>query len=333
VSAGGGGPAVAVVIPCFRERDNIDAVLAAIPAEVARVFVVDDACPEATGEHVAAHHPAGRVEVLRHERNLGVGAATVTGYRAALAAGADIVVKLDGDGQMPPALIPRLCAPIGRGQADYTKGNRFHRIEDSAAMPALRLAGNAVLSFLSKLSTGYWHVFDPTNGFTAIHASVLASLPLDKLDRGFFFESDMLFRLNTVRALVVDVPMRARYAGERSQLRPGALAGSFLVKHLRNFVKRIFYNYFLRDFHVASLEWLLGPALLVFGVVFGITAWREAALAGTAATPGTVMLAALPVLVGLQLLLSALQFDISAQPRIPVHPLLAEAPATEGHGD
>lgn len=322
-------PRVAVVIPCFRETAHIDAVLAAIPDDVEAVFVVDDACPDGTGAQVEAANTDARVRVLRHERNLGVGAATVTGYRAAMACGADIIVKIDGDGQMPPALIPRFVAPLARGITDYAKGNRFHRIEDTAAMPAIRLAGNAALSFLSKLSTGYWQVFDPTNGFTAIQASVLRALPLDKLDQGFFFESDILFRLGTLRAVVLDVPMSARYADEASKLRPGMVAGSFLFKHLRNFGKRIFYNYFLRDFHVASLEWLLGPLLLLFGVYFGLDQWRTAAANDTAATAGTVMLAALPVLLGVQLLLSALQFDISSQPRVPVHTLLGDTPGDD----
>ena len=318
-------PTVAVVIPCYRETAHIDAVLDAIPDMVDQVFVVDDACPDGTGAQVRARHEDPRIRVLGHERNRGVGAATVTGYRAALEAGADIIVKLDGDGQMPPALVPRFVAPVLRGQCDYAKGNRFHRIEDTAAMPALRLAGNAALSFLSKLSTGYWQVFDPTNGFTAIHARVLRALPLAKLDPGFFFESDMLFRLGTLRAVVLDVPMRARYAGETSALRPSAVAAGFLARHTRNFFKRLFYSYFLRDFQVASIEWLLGPLLLLFGVYFGLAEWRAAAVNGTAATAGTVMLAALPVLIGVQLLLSALQFDVANQPRTPVHPMLGEA--------
>ncbi len=313
---------IAVVIPCYRVADRVVDVIDRVPPEVAAIVCVDDACPDHSGDRIERDCGDGRVSVVRHQTNQGVGGAMVSGYRAALAAGADIVVKLDGDGQMDPALIARLVRPIVAGQADYAKGNRFFRPEDVSAMPRVRLFGNAALSFLSKLSTGYWRVFDPNNGFTAIHAKILRLIPLDKIHKGYFFESDMLFRLNTVRATVIDVPMRAVYGTERSSLTVASALPVFTSGHLRNFVKRIIYNYFLRDFHVASLEWLLGPALLAFGLVFGIYSWITSAAEGVAATAGTVMLAGLPFIVGLQLLLSAISFDIENSPTRAVHPLL-----------
>jgi hypothetical protein len=238
----------------------------------------------------------------------------VTGYRAALAGRADIIVKLDGDGQMDPQLIGSLIAPVVVGRADYAKGNRFIAVETIKAMPLSRLFGNAVLSFLTKLSTGYWSVFDPTNGFTAVHRTALERIPLDKLSPRYFFESDLLFRLNIARAVVEDVPMTARYGAERSSLRIGKVIGPFLLGHARNFVKRVCYEYFLRDFHIASLELVFGMAALAFGAAVGITAWIEHAKSGTVTPAGTVMLAALPVLVGIQLLLSFLNFDIRFEP-------------------
>ena len=209
---------IAAVIPCFRVKHAILGVLAAIPRSVDRIYVVDDACPDGSGDAVASGCRDPRVRVLRHERNQGVGGATLTGYRAALADGATVIVRLDGDGQMDPALIPRLLRPIQDGEADYAKGNRFFELEGLRPMPPLRLLGNSLLSFASKLSSGYWNVFDPTNGFTAIHAAVLRQLPQDKLARDWFFESDLLFRLGTIRAVVCDVPMPARYDGETSSL-------------------------------------------------------------------------------------------------------------------
>jgi glycosyltransferase involved in cell wall biosynthesis len=317
---------IVVVIPCFRVKRHIAGVLAAIPKQVDRIYVVDDACPEGSGDAAeAAGDP--RVRVLRHAVNQGVGGATLSGYRAALDDGATILVRLDGDGQMDPALIPRLVQPIEAGQADYAKGNRFFELEGLRAMPRLRLVGNSLLSFASKLSSGYWNVFDPTNGFTAIHAEVLRQLPLDKLERGWFFESDLLFRLGTIRAVVCDVPMPARYGDEESSLRIRHVLGPFAWKHLSNTAKRIFYSYYLRNFNIASIEIALGAALLAFGSWIGITRWIEGSQANTPATSGTVMLAALPILVGIQLVLAFLSYDLSNVPRDPLHPRLAAAQA------
>lgn len=186
----------------------------------------------------------------------------------------------------------------------------------------IRLVGNAILSFMSKFSTGYWQIFDPNNGYTAINVRVLRLLPLDKISSNYFFESDMLFRLNTVRAVVIDMPMDAEYGEEISNLSIKRNVLIFLFKHIKNFFKRIGYNYFIRDFSVASLEWILGPILLAFGVVFGGYKWIYSINQGIVATAGTVMLAALTVLVGLQLLLSALHFDIENVPDIPLSELL-----------
>lgn len=309
---------IAVVIPCHRERERILGVLEAIGSEVAAVYVVDDACPDRTGDHVESRCGDPRVRVLRNDAQRGVGGATVTGYRQAIADGADVIVKLDGDGQMDPALIPKLVAPVVAGEADYAKGNRFYRLEDVQRMPAVRMIGNSVLSFLTKFSSGYWDLFDPTNGFTAIHARVAAALPLDKVSPGWFFESDMLFRLGTLRAVVADVPMPSRYADETSGLRPGRVVGAFLAGHAVNFGKRLFYNYFLRNFNIASIELVLGLLLVAFGASIGIYHWVRGSVVGYIATSGTVMLAALPVLIGVQLLLAFLGYDMQNVPRAPL---------------
>src|ERR1051325_3437785 len=244
---------IAVVMPCYRSRAHVMDVIGRIGSEVFLIIVVDDACPEETGAHVSASTQDSRVFVVRNEVNLGVGGAVLHGYRVALERGADIVVKIDSDGQMDPALLPRIVHPIHEGLADYTKGNRFFNIEDVRSMPAVRLFGNAALSFLTKLSSGYWSIFDPTNGYTAIHRSALELLPLDKIDKRFFFESDMLFRLYIAGAVVVDVPMRAVYSNEQSQLRIAKVVLPFALKNIRNTVKRILYRYFLRDMNIGSL--------------------------------------------------------------------------------
>jgi len=228
-------------------------------------------------------------------------------------------VKIDGDGQMDPSLITDFVSPILQGDADYTKGNRFFDLEEIKAMPKVRLFGNAVLSFMTKLSSGYWDLFDPTNGFTAIHADVAKHLPFGKISRRYFFETDMLFRLNTLRAVVVDVPMDAKYGDEVSNLKISKIVGEFLVKHARNFGKRIFYNYYLRNMSLASIELPLGILLILAGATIGLGHWIESAQTHVATPAGSVMLAALPIIVGVQFLMAFIGYDVAATPRRPFH--------------
>jgi glycosyltransferase involved in cell wall biosynthesis len=321
--------AVAVVIPSYKVNAHILGLIAAIGPEVGRVYVVDDCCPTGSGKLVQESCGDPRVRVLFNEVNLGVGGAVMHGYRQAVADGAEVIVKLDGDGQMDPAMIPRLVAPILAQRADYTKGNRFYELTRIGQMPALRLFGNAVLSFMTKLSTGYWNVFDPTNGYTAISARLAAHLPLDKISRRYFFETDLLFRLSILRAVVVDIPMHARYADEESNLKISRILFEFLAKHVRNFGKRLFYNYFLRDMSVASLELLAGCLLLAFGLAFGVWHWLQSMAAAVQTPFGTIMFAVLPILVGMQFILAFLAYDIASVPRRPVGPDLPPAAARD----
>jgi dolichol-phosphate mannosyltransferase len=312
-------PCIAVVIPCYKVKKHVLDVISAIGPEVGRIYVVDDKCPDGSGGYVETNCTDPRVVVLRHEVNQGVGGAVMTGYRAAIADDVDIIVKVDGDGQMDPSLVPNIVAPILAGDADYTKGNRFFDLEEIRAMPRMRIFGNAALSFMTKLSSGYWDLFDPTNGYTAIHADVARHLPFRKISSRYFFETDMLFRLNTLRSVVVDVPMDANYGDEISNMRISKIIGEFLFKHIRNFIKRIFYNYYLRDVSLASIELPLGVLLFVFGTSYGGWSWLLASREGITTSAGTVMLSALPVLMGLQLVLAFLAYDIASVPRRPRH--------------
>lgn len=312
-------PHIAVVIPAFRVADHIISVVESIPPFVYRIYVIDDACPNQSGKIVEQACKESRIRVLYHQENQGVGGATMTGYQAAIDDDMDVIVKIDGDGQMDALLIAEFVMPILAGEADYVKGNRFFNLEELRAMPGIRLFGNAVLSFLSKLSTGYWNLFDPTNGYTAIHTDVAKILPFEKISRRYFFESDMLFRLNTIRAVAVDIPMSAKYGDEISNLKISRVMGEFLAKHVRNFFKRIFYNYYLRDLSLASIELPLGFLLLTFGVLFGAYRWWIGFEVGEAATAGTVMIAALPILLGLQFILAFIGNDIAAVPSRPRH--------------
>jgi len=218
---------IAVVIPSYRVVHHILEVVNAFGPEVDVIYCVDDACPEGSGDFIACNASDPRIRVLRHAQNLGVGGAVMTGYRQAIADGARVIVKVDGDGQMNPTLIPAFVTPILRGIADYTKGNRFWDLRQIKQMPFMRRIGNLGLSFLAKASTGYWNVFDPTNGYTAIHADIAARLPLDSISKRYFFETDMLFRLNTLRAVVLDVPMDARYGDETSSLKASRVLVEF----------------------------------------------------------------------------------------------------------
>ncbi len=310
---------IAVVIPAYKVAEHVLGVIAEIGPEVSQIYVVDDACPEGSGALVSAKCADKRVVVLTHSENQGVGGAVVTGYRAALQAGADIVVKIDGDGQMDPAMIGDLIQPIIDGNADYTKGNRFDSLVGLREMPGVRVLGNGALSLMSKISSGYWNVTDPTNGFTAIHRHVLKALPLDMISKRFFFESDMLYRLSVMRAVVWDVPMEARYGNEKSNLSVLKALFEFPGKHFLRFHKRLFYNYYLRDMSAASLELPLGAALGWFGLIFGITKFAESVESGMPATAGTVMLSAVPVILGFQLVLAFLSYDIASVPKRVKH--------------
>ncbi|HKU17743.1 MAG TPA: glycosyltransferase family 2 protein [Candidatus Saccharimonadales bacterium] len=314
--------AVAVVIPCYRVAGKILGVIEGIPNFVEKIYVVDDCCPEKSGALVMSTVTDPRVVVIFNEANTGVGGAVMAGYRRAIADGVNIIVKMDGDGQMDPDGLMPLILPIVHGEADYTKGNRFFDLTNISRMPAIRIFGNACLSFMTKLSTGYWDIFDPTNGYTAIHASVAARLPFEKISRRYFFETDMLFRLGTYQAVVQDVPMDAKYDDEVSNLKISKIMGEFLIKHASTLLKRIFYTYYLRNVSLASLELPLGVLFMLVGIVFGAKHWWQSVHSGVAASAGTVMFPALLIIMGLQFVLSFIGYDIESVPRKAIFPSL-----------
>lgn len=311
-------PTIAVCIPCYKAKATILQVLKSVGPEVSHIFLIDDACPESTGDFVEQNCSDPRLTIIRNESNLGVGGAVVQGYRAVLNEGVDIAVKIDSDGQMDPALVPYLTSSIVSGSADYAKGCRFYSLKDMKSMPYIRLLGNAALSIINKMTSGYWTVVDPTNGYTAIHRAALQQLPMNRISQGYFFESDMLFRLSTIRAVVKDVPMASVYKEEESQLRIGRVLFEFPPLYARAFVKRVLYCYFLRDFNAVSLHFVIAMALLVPGTFWGSYHWWKSIETGVVATTGTVMLAVLPLVLGCQFLLGAIQGDMANQPAEPV---------------
>lgn len=303
------------IIPCYRVKDKVQHVLEALGSTMP-IICVDDACPEASGQFIESLG-LPNVTVLYHENNLGVGGAMKTGYKHALAhSNAAIMVKVDGDGQMPVEQIPDLIHAIVEGKADYTKGNRFYYLRYLKGMPAIRLAGNAFLSFFTKLSSGYWDLMDPTNGFTAISRRKLEELDLDEIDNRYFFESDMLCKLYLLGTRIKDMPMPAKYADENSSLRPLQELGSFLKKNTRNTIKRIIYTYFVRDFNAGSLALLLSLVLGLWGSLYGVFNWLETFETGEARASGVVMLAALSVILAIQFLIFFLTVDIQNNPNV-----------------
>lgn len=314
---------VAVIIPCYKVRRHILGVIEAVGPEVDAIYCVDDCCPEASGDFIEANARDPRIVVVRNAENQGVGGAVMAGYQRAILDGMQVLVKVDGDGQMDPSLVPLFIAPILKGQADYTKGNRFWDLSNIRRMPLIRRIGNLGLSFMTKASTGYWDVFDPTNGYTAIHANVAARLPFASISRRYFFETDMLFRLNIMRAVVCDVPMDATYGDEESNLKIGQVLGEFSYKHAKNLFKRIGYRYFLRDLTIASIELVAGIVLLVTGVAYGGWHWFQALESQQASAVGTVVLPSIALVSGLQFLLAFVGYDIASVPRQVLHPLFA----------
>jgi len=305
---------IAVIIPCYRESQTITPVIEDIPGFVDKIIVVDDQCPENTGK-IAEKINDQRTLVLFHEKNIGVGAAMKSGYRKALELRCDIMVKIDGDGQMDASFLDRLIAPIVNQEADYTKGNRFHDFPGLKKMPKMRLIGNSILSFCTKFISGYWNILDPTNGFTAISRDALEKIDLNKVANCFFFENDMLINLNIARCVVRDVPMPSRYPSEvKSSLRITRTLRDFPFKFVGGLFRRIFYRYFIYDFNMVSIYLIIGTPLFFFGFFLGIYHWADSIISGVPRTAGTIMFVALPIILGFQMLLQAGSLDIADVP-------------------
>lgn len=310
---------IAVVVPCYRVEREIQSVLLGLPKYIKHILVVDDASPDATSDIVAATAKKDkRITLIRHESNQGVGGAMVTGFRKALELDAQIVVKIDGDGQMDTTRLPELIAPLIHGQADYTKGNRFRDFQSLQQMPLVRRIGNMGLGFLSKAATGYWNLFDPTNGFVAIRSEALSQLPLRGIDKSYFFETSMLANLYLLGAVVKDVPMPARYRGEVSNMLLHRILFQFPPRLFRTLAKRVILKNFIYDFTMGSIYLLVGTPLFLFGLIFGAVKWIQYASLNIPAPTGTVMLPTLSVLLGIQLLLAAIEIDLRSVPKEPL---------------
>lgn len=304
---------IAVIIPAYNVENHIRDVVAGVPSFVDQIIIVDDKSTDATLKVIQALNDS-RLTIIHHKHNRGVGGAVLSGYEKANELGADIFVKLDGDNQMDPAYIQALVHPIANLEADYTKGNRFLHIKELQRMPIIRRVGNLGLSFLTKLASGYWNIFDPTNGFTALHKDTYQELSRDSIAKDYFFESSMLIQLRRVDARVLDIPIPAKYEDEDSHLSPLRSLLSFPPRLFAGLIKRILYQYFLFDFTAVSLFLSIGIPAIVFGFVWGFIKWAQSNRTGIPATTGTVLIAVLPIIVGVQLIVQAFSLDIDSVP-------------------
>ena len=306
--------AIHVVIPACNEGRFIGQVLSSLPGCVDKIIVVDDYSTDDTFRAATASVDP-RVVVIKTAQNCGVGGAMKLGYRKALELGGQILVKMDGDGQMIPEHLTLLLDAIIEKGYDYAKGNRFLHTAAINQMPAIRIFGNIVLTFLTKAASGYWHIFDPQNGYTAIRVDALRSLALDKLDQRFFFENDMLVQLNIQNYRVADVAIPARYGQEVSDLKISKILFTFPPLLLRRFAYRVIQKYVLRNFSPVALFLLLGLPIFLWGSLFGMYLWARVVITGEATPAGSIMLALVPIVLGFQLLLQAIVLDIHETPR------------------
>jgi dolichol-phosphate mannosyltransferase len=310
---------IAVIIPCFRVRDHIIDVINKIDSNISKVYCVDDACPDQSGKFIEESCKNSNIRVLYNKKNGGVGSASKLGFSQAINDGMDILIKLDGDGQMNPQHIPLLIKKLLNGQSDLCKGNRFYNQNFFRIMPIKRIIGNAILSFMIKLTTGYWNIVDPTNGFFAIHSSVYKEINPERIRDDFLFETSILFNLSLLGAVVTDIPIKAFYGSEKSSLRINKVILPFFKYHFLKFHKRIIVIHFLRGFSVASLELLVGSILLLFGLTYGFYKFFQDFAEPYSISAGQVMLASLPIIIGIQFLVSFLRHDYSIQPKIPIN--------------
>lgn len=303
---------ICCVIPTYKARATICTVVRGASEYADAVVVVDDACPQRSGELVEetfADDPS--VFVVKHEANRGVGGATKTGIAKAIELDADVIVKLDADDQMDARYIPSIVSVFESDPAvEFVKGNRFIDMNLLRAMPKRRLFGNSVLSLLLKLSSGYWNLIDPTNGYLAFRASKLQKAGWQDLSDRYFFEAHVLCMLGMKKARIAEMEMPAIYGGEASSLSITRVAVEFPPKLLKLCVKRVLFQYFVYDINLGSLYLLLGLLLAFGGGLFGAYEWAESVITGVPRTTGTVMLAVLPLLMGFQFLLNALMHDV-----------------------
>jgi glycosyltransferase involved in cell wall biosynthesis len=301
------GKSVAVVVPAYDEEKLLPETLAGIPEFVDRIYVVDDASRDGTAEAAESNE---RVQLIRHDENRGVGAAIVTGYQHAIADRVDVTCVMAADNQMAPEDLEPIARPVVSGDADYAKANRLVSGEAWQLIPHARYLGNAMLSLLTKIASGYWHVADSQSGFTAVSLATLQRLDLDRVYPRYGFPNDLLVHLNVVEARVRDVPSRPVYnVGERSGIRYSRVIPAISWLLFKAFWWRLWQKYVIRDFHPLVFFYVFGIAMFLAGLGLGV-AEVVLRILGNPIPPATVVLVALLLLFGSQFTLFAMWFDL-----------------------
>ena len=307
---------ITVVIPCYNVARHIEKVVCTLSPEISWIILVNDCSKDDTGNILARlQQENNRIIYINHEVNKGVGGAMLSGFQKSLELNCDITMKMDGDGQMDASYIPQLLKILKLDKADYAKGNRFRDLNALRKMPLIRRIGNLGLSFLIKAASGYWNIFDPNNGFFAIKNEVLKNINFRKIHPRYFFESSMLIELYHANAVVQDVPMKARYGDEKSGLSITKTLFEFPPRLFIAFIKRILLKYFLFEFNIASIYLLFGLPLFLFGAVYGIVNFVKYGSSHIPAPTGTVVIPTLLIILGFQLLISAVNYDITNYPK------------------
>jgi glycosyltransferase involved in cell wall biosynthesis len=306
------GQRIAAVVPAYNEAKLIERTIGTMPDFIDHIIVINDCSTDDTSA-LARQSNDPRVTVIDHAKNTGVGGAILDGHKLALELGADINVVMAGDGQMDPAYLPDLLDPLCDHGYEFTKANRFYSSTSYRGMPLIRVLGSIALSFATKVGSGYWNLFDPQNGYTAVHRSALRRLDLSRIARGYEFENDLLIWLNIVNARAKDVPIPANYGEEVSTMKLHRVVGSIGGLLIRGFWRRMFLKYVLLSFSPVALLFFTGLALVLFGLAVGVWVVVET-LGPPVATTASVLLSVGPLLSGIHMLISALTLDIQATP-------------------
>ena len=307
---------IGVIIPYYNAAKHIENVVNKLPSFISKIIIVDDCGKEPIPETlVTQSKTSDRIVIVKNEKNLGVGGATKHGFEKTIELELEYVIKVDADDQMDSSHIPDLLKPLIENKAEYAKGNRFKDFRALKQMPFVRKVGNLGLSFLTKVASGYWNNFDPTNGFFAIKVELLKQLDFKNIHRDYYFESSLIAELYFQDVRIKDVPMPANYGDEKSSMKVWQIPFIFIPKLTKTFLKRIFKSYFIYDFNIASVYLLFGFPMFLFGFVYGIYNWIHYASLGEFTPTGTIMLITVSLILGFQLLLQAIQYDILKAPK------------------
>ncbi|MFS4483066.1 glycosyltransferase family 2 protein [Hyunsoonleella sp. 2307UL5-6] len=303
---------IAIVIPYYNAKKHIQQVVNKLPSIVDVIYIIDDCGTEPLPTSLSSIE---KITTLKNKTNLGVGGATKKGFKKAIIDEVDIVIKLDADDQMDTNYIEDLVEVLVTNKAEYAKGNRFRDFKALNKMPFSRKLGNLMLSFLVKVATGYWNNFDPTNGFFAIQTNTLKKLDFNKISNRYYFETSLIAELYFQEARIYDVSMPAIYGEEISNMSVWKMPFVFLPRLFKTFIKRIIKSYFVYDFNMSSVYILLGLPLFLFGLIYGIYNWWFYSSQEIFAPTGTIMLVTLTIILGFQLLLQAIHYDIVKAPK------------------